>query len=131
MGLAWVYLGQGRNGEALGVMRRGEVRNASLYASAGEREEAQRVLQEHTERARREYVSPFWFAAGHAALGDDDRAFEWLERAYQGRAFDLVGLRTNAAFIPLHEDERFLDLVRRLRLPEGGATGGSGGLGLP
>jgi len=50
-------------------------------------------------------------------LGDKDRAFEWLEKAYEERAGRLVYLKVEHAFDPLRSDPRFGDLVRRLKFP--------------
>jgi hypothetical protein len=50
-------------------------------------------------------------------LGDKDRAFEWLEKAYEERAGRLVYLKVLRAFDPLRSDPRFEDLVRRLKFP--------------
>jgi len=61
----------------------------------------------------------------NAALGDTDRAFYWLEQAYDHRDIGFVaddmGLeRLNMDFLldPLRSDPRFKDLVRRVGLPE-------------
>ena len=53
----------------------------------------------------------------YATLGEKDQAFEWLEKAYQRRSGELIGLK----FVPLGEDiradSRFADLLRRMGLP--------------
>ena len=55
----------------------------------------------------------------YAALRDDERAFEWLERAYEERAFFLgVFLKVEPVFFRLHSDPRFQDLLRRMNYPE-------------
>jgi len=41
-----------------------------------------------------------------------------LERAYQDREPTLLLIRASEFFNPLREDPRFIDLTRRLRLPE-------------
>ena len=54
---------------------------AHAYAVAGKRSEAQRLLVELEGRSRREYVSPVVFAIVYMGLGQDGRAFDWLDRA--------------------------------------------------
>ncbi len=86
---------------------------------AGKTEEARRRLDALAERAEREYVSAWYPAVTYAALRDDERAFEWLERAYEERAFFLgVFLKVEPVFSRLHSDPRFQDLLRRMNYPE-------------
>jgi hypothetical protein len=55
----------------------------------------------------------------YAALGETDRAFEWLERAYAlGVDDQLTYLKVLPAMAPLRNDPRFRDLLRRMRFPE-------------
>jgi hypothetical protein len=58
------------------------------------------------------------FAAVHAYLGEKDRAFEWLERAFQKRASFRMPLRSNNYFDHLREDWRFDALVKRTGIPD-------------
>jgi tetratricopeptide (TPR) repeat protein len=54
----------------------------------------------------------------YAALGEPDRAFAMLERAYaRGVDEHLTYLKVRPPFDPLRDDPRFQDLLRRLRLP--------------
>ena len=67
--------------------------------------------------ATRGYVAPSEFAAVYAALGHNDAAFEWLERAYEERdAMDLLNVWPG--YDPLRSDPRFDDLLRRMNFPE-------------
>jgi len=54
------------------------------------------------------------FAKIYAALGEKDQAFEWLEKAYEGREGTLGGLKVNPKMDNLRSDPRFSDLLRRL-----------------
>ncbi len=55
----------------------------------------------------------------HAGLGEDDQAFEWLERAYEERSSRLVYLKVDPPLDNLRPDPRFEDLLRRVRLAPG------------
>lgn len=51
-------------------------------------------------------------------LSDDrDRAFAWLERAYEERSNRLAYLRVEPLFASLRPDPRFDDLLTRIGLP--------------
>jgi serine/threonine protein kinase len=57
-------------------------------------------------------------AVASALLGDRDRAFQYLEKAYaDGDSELLIGIRY-PALDPLRSDPRYKDLMRRLALPE-------------
>ena len=53
----------------------------------------------------------------YAELGDKDRAFEELNKAYERRDYYVVLVREDPRLNPLHEDPRFAELVRRIGLP--------------
>ena len=58
-------------------------------------------------------------AAVYARLGKKDKAFAWLEQAYQAREGILLGMvNSDASFNNLHGDPRYSDLLKRLGLPE-------------
>ena len=52
----------------------------------------------------------------YAALGETDTAFEWLDRGYEIRSQDLMGLKTDPGFDPLRSDPRYAVLLRQVRL---------------
>ena len=62
------------------------------------------------------YVSPVPFVILHAALGNVDSAFTWLERAYEDRRGWLAYLRVEPALAPLRGDPRLDDLIARMHL---------------
>ena len=62
------------------------------------------------------YVSPQGFAIVHLGLGNKEQAMAWLEKAYDERAFEVLGF-SGALFDRLSDDPRFQDLLRRMRLP--------------
>jgi tetratricopeptide (TPR) repeat protein len=83
----------------------------------GRRSEAEKALAELAALSKRRYVSAFPIAWVYVGLGNKDRAFEWLEKAYGERACRLVYLNVERAFDPLRSDPRFVDLLRRMKFP--------------
>ena len=87
-----------------------------VAARRGREDEAQAVLQELHSRARTRYVSPVAQAGLYVTLGELDRAFEWLEKAYQERRGWLAYLKIEPMLDGLRADPRFHRFMERMRL---------------
>ena len=61
---------------------------------------------------------PFFFLTTCAYLGENDLAFELLERMYVERNPGLTLLKAQRFYDPLRSDPRFDDLLRRIGFPE-------------
>jgi adenylate cyclase len=85
---------------------------------SGHRLEAEAVLAKLNEIEKTKTVSHYWEATIYAALGERDKAFAELERAYQARDWFLQRLKVDPFLDPLRDDPRFADLVKRIGLPE-------------
>jgi len=87
------------------------------YAVTGRRADAEKVLARLNELSKREFVSPVWMAKIYSGLGEKDKAFESLERAYEDRSIASVAyIKTNPMLDPLRSDPRFAELLRRMNL---------------
>ena len=63
--------------------------------------------------------SPVDMAFDYAQGGEKDKAFEWLEKAYEAReGGELTLLAVDPVWNNLHGDPRFSDLLKRIGLPE-------------
>jgi TolB-like protein/DNA-binding winged helix-turn-helix (wHTH) protein/Tfp pilus assembly protein PilF len=90
---------------------------AHAYASSGRTADARRILRD-LERPSPDGSQDWFFIAGvHAALGENDRAFEWLDRAYQNRDYFMPHLQDFPYMDPLRSDPRYTDLVKRVGIP--------------
>jgi tetratricopeptide (TPR) repeat protein len=89
---------------------------ASVLALSGDTQAAQGELNAVLDLAKQRYVSAYQIATIYVALRDRDRAFEWLEKAYQERADWMVFLKVDPRFDGLHSDPRFIDIQRRMNL---------------
>jgi len=86
------------------------------YAIAGNREEAEKILEELEELSKRIYVPPFSIGLIYTALGESTEAFEWFEKAYVAQNEWVNWLKVAPEVDSLRADPRFQDLLRRLRL---------------
>ena len=85
-------------------------------AAGGRKAEAREVLDALATRATTQYVPSFGQALIHVGLGETDRAFDYLERAYDERSSWLVSLKVEPLLDPIRSDPRFTDLMRRVGL---------------
>jgi serine/threonine-protein kinase len=80
---------------------------------AGDRGEAERMLAQMEERAKTAYVPMVTMVQLNLVLGDFDRTFEWLEKAFEYRASFLVPMKVYPFFDSIRGDPRFAELLRR------------------
>ncbi len=83
------------------------------YGMAGKRAEAQAILQKLQVLSQRRYVSGLYFAIIYAGLKQNDRAIEYLNKAFESRHPGLVLIRIEPMFDGFRSDERFKQLVNR------------------
>jgi serine/threonine-protein kinase len=84
-------------------------------ARAGKRDEAKSILAELEQLREREYVSPVALATVQIGLGNNARALDWSEVAYEERRGWLAYFTVNPLLDPLRQEPRFKALVARLR----------------
>jgi serine/threonine-protein kinase len=87
---------------------------AVAHHAAGRRAESDRALAELT--AAYGADAAYQIAAAHAARGERETAFEWLERAYAQHDPGLPQLMNEPLFTPFRADPRFAALAARLGL---------------
>ena len=118
------YLGLGKYEQAIAEARLayqvtgGAAALAGLVEASylgGRQREALEMLGELEDRAEREHVAATTMAVTYLVLGRNEKAMEWLERAYEERAWSLIFLRRRV-YDPLRGDPRFRDLYRRVGL---------------
>jgi len=88
------------------------------YARAGRKGDARTVIADLEELSKRRYVPPYNIALIYTGLGENDRAFEWLQKAYEERSSRLVWLKVVPEVDSLRADPRFQDLLRRVGLSD-------------
>jgi tetratricopeptide (TPR) repeat protein len=94
----------------------GLVMGVIAHSRSGAREKSERLLREITERAQESYVFPFWLAVVYGALGETDRAFEYLNQAVEDHDCNLLYLSAIPADIGWREDPRYAQMLKRIGL---------------
>jgi serine/threonine-protein kinase len=87
-----------------------------VYHALGRRSESDAAL----EALKSKYAGEFAYqvAQVHAFRGEDDLAFEWLERAYDQRDGGISDIKADRLMRGLADDPRYKAFLRKLKLPE-------------
>jgi serine/threonine-protein kinase len=89
---------------------------AFAYAVSGKRDEALKILAEQKRVAKQRHISSQNFAIIYTGLGDKDRAFEYLNKAFdEGKPLAIVPVRP--LFDSLRFDPRYKELLHRIGRP--------------
>jgi tetratricopeptide (TPR) repeat protein len=90
---------------------------AHAYSALGKKTEADKLLRDLERKSKETYVLPYTMAALYANLGDNDKAFEFLEKAYSEKSLELsFWLKSDFLLDSLRPDPRFQTILRRLGL---------------
>jgi TolB-like protein/Tfp pilus assembly protein PilF len=118
-----VYLRQGKYAEAIEEAEKGVALGitpcleslASAYALSGQSDKARETLARFLEEQGDNYYSPVGVAAVYCALGDREKVFEYLEKAYHEREAALVMPALTPPWCDsFKSDPRYQDLMRRV-----------------
>lgn len=122
--LAGIYSLKGSHEEALKVLDEPDSEDSYLaamtaytYGMMGKRAAAKKIAERLERQAKQSYVSPLLFARVYVALGEKERAIEWLEKGYENREETSAWLNSEPVFDSLRSEPRFKELVRRIGLP--------------
>lgn len=102
--------------EPLGVAAADDTRSAKAFAASGLAGYYRFELDRLKKLLKQRYVPPFDLARLYAALGDRDRAIEWLGKAIEERSYAMPFLKVDPDFDNVRSDPRFSNLLRRLDL---------------
>jgi TolB-like protein/Tfp pilus assembly protein PilF len=91
---------------------------AHAYARQGNKDEAEKLLTDLVRYSKKQYVSPYYFAVVYVGLGENEKAMEWLEKAFADRSNGLVFMKVEPELDSLRSNPRFVVLQQRLKLPE-------------
>jgi tetratricopeptide (TPR) repeat protein len=89
---------------------------AAAYTRAGRQDQADELMRNVAERNSRQFISPSCFAVYHAALGQANKMFGFLESAWTERDPYLTRMHAEPYFEPFRSDERYRSLLERMKL---------------
>ena len=89
-----------------------------LYGKAGKAEEAKRILDDFLDRSKIGYFSPFMIAIVYFGLGEKDKVFEWMNKAYEVRDINQTFLKGFRPFIDLYSDPRWKEQMKKRGLAD-------------
>ncbi len=119
--LALAHLRRGDYDEALDFLERTKspapgsgAYRGQIHALSGRRGEAMQDLGRLLAEAERRYVPAYDIATIHAALGNVDETFRWLERSFEERSQLIHWLPWDAVFDGIRTDPRYAPLYARL-----------------
>jgi TolB-like protein/tetratricopeptide (TPR) repeat protein len=87
---------------------------AIVLNALGRAQEAHRLVEQMIERYS--YSAAYQIAEAYAWFGEQDRAFDWLKRAYAQHDSGLVALNTDVLLRSLHGDRRYTALLGKMNL---------------
>jgi len=89
---------------------------AAAYVRSGNPGRAEKLMEEVRERSLKRYVIPTCFGFYHAAIGQGDRMFEYLEAGLAERDPYLTRMDAEPCFAPYRSDARYRYLLERMNL---------------
>ena len=125
LNLGKILLAEGRPQQALAEMEKepsgwGKLTGLAMaYHTLGREQDSNAVLAELI--AKHHTFSAYQVAQVYAYRGESGKSFEWLERAYQQRDAGVTEISTDPMVKNLRRDQRYTELVKRLRLPTRGS----------
>jgi len=125
--LGKIYLNQARYREAVETLEQGiavgEERIPAIlgelaiaYYKTGDHNKTTGLIKElETLKLKGHQGSPSFFLAQiYAGIGEQELAFEWLEKSYEAHEVEMIWLKIEPQFNSLRNDPRFSDLLRRV-----------------
>jgi TolB-like protein len=130
--LAWAYAEKARYEEAIAALQKAQsftddstvllAESGYVHAVSGNKNhknQAMKIVGDLERINQKGTISPYAMysiAATYASLGNRDRAFDWLHRAYKERSFRLIYLKVDPRLDNLRSDSRFAGLLKLVGL---------------
>jgi tetratricopeptide (TPR) repeat protein len=85
-----------------------------VYAVSGRQEKARSVLNRMLDIRAKRYVDGYLIGEVYAGLGEKEKAFEWLNKAYEEHAGQMIFIKFDPCFKNLHSDPRYKELLKKM-----------------
>ncbi|MEO8050234.1 MAG: protein kinase [Acidobacteriota bacterium] len=118
--MGWTYEQKGMYQESISALQKAfpsTPRTASVahaLARSGKRDAAEDLLSQLLDDAKKKYVSAYDFGVIYTGLGDNGRALDWFDKAYQEHSGFLVYALLDPRLKPLRGEARFQALLHRV-----------------
>ena len=89
---------------------------AYALAKWGKLSEAREVLNELLKSSTETYVPPYNIALAYNAVGEREKALDYLEKGFSERDVRMVFLNVESQWDSLRSEPRFVDLIKRMRI---------------
>jgi TolB-like protein/Tfp pilus assembly protein PilF len=85
-----------------------------VYAVSGRQEKARGLLNRMLDLRERRYIDAYNIGSVYAGLGEKDKAFEWLNKAYEERAGQMIWIKVDPWIMNLRSDPRYKELLKKM-----------------
>ena len=119
---AHLYLGieyacEREYGKAVGELEKSDPRLKGVLDPSSKEAFVRSVIRADIDVTHVAATKPYDVGATYAMLGDKDKTFEWLERAYREQDPVMPSFIRSCRFDSIRSDARYADLMRRLGIP--------------
>jgi TolB-like protein len=91
---------------------------AITYARMGRMDDARKTALALERESTKRYIAPDALAMIYANLNEKEKAFQWLDKAFEAHSSVLVGLRWFPEYDPIRSDPRFSALLKKFERGE-------------
>ena len=93
-----------------------QVALAQIYAASGRKEDALKIVEQEQIEEMLSGNDYRGVALVYAALRENDKAFQWLEKSVQHHEESLCSLKVDPKFDTIRTDARFSGILKKIRL---------------
>ncbi|MHC4084334.1 MAG: protein kinase domain-containing protein [Planctomycetota bacterium] len=86
------------------------------YMRMGKKELAKKFLEQAVEQSKQRYTPPYNLASLYFAIGDKDKGFEFLNKAYDEQDCWLIILKLGPVFETVRSDPRYIAMLKKMNL---------------
>jgi tetratricopeptide (TPR) repeat protein len=125
-GLGWIEFLRGNYTKAIAELRAAQALDTNpiiigylgfTYGRSGRKDKAVETVNQLDQLEQRRFVTPFCQAIVYLGLGENEKAIDWLEKAYEERSTWIGWLKIQPMLDPLRSNPRFQMLYKKMNFP--------------